>query len=39
MICWETFLTGMLDEGALPENSAASSALCQELKHLFLPVD
>lgn len=38
-ICWETFLTGMLDEGALPENPAVSSALCQELKHLSLPVD
>ena len=39
MICWKTFLAGMLDEGALPKNSAASSALCQELKHLSLPVD
>ena len=39
MICWEAILTGMLDEGALPENSAASSALCQELKHLSLSVD
>lgn len=39
MICWETFLTGMLDEGTLPENPAVSSALCQELKHLSLPVD
>ena len=35
MICWETFL----NEGALPENPAVSSALCQELKHLSLPVD
>ena len=39
MICWEAILTGMLDEGALPENSAVSSALCQELKHLSLSVD
>ena len=38
-ICWEAILAGMLDEGALPENSAVSSALCQELKHLSLPVD
>ena len=39
MICLETFLTGMLGEGALPENPAVSSALCQELKHLSLPID
>lgn len=38
-ICWEAILAGMLDEGALPGNSAVSSALCQELKHLSLPVD
>lgn len=38
-ICWEAILAGMLDEGALPENPAVSSALCQNLKHLSLPVD
>lgn len=38
-ICWETILAGMSDEGSLPENPAVSSALCQELKHLSLPVD
>ena len=37
--CWKAILAGMLDEGALPENPAVSSALCQELIHLSLPVD